>query len=124
MDDVNNDSDIIFDFFKKLTNNELQPEDRKQPFNLYFGAERRGRILDAIMPEKRKCGKMKQQDGEKILANYRGSLDKLMEREKVAMKEIREKGQEYAQDGLETRKFMEKRLTEWERAKQPDPKDL
>ena len=116
-----NDGDIIFEFFKKLTNNDLQPKDRQQPFNLYFGAERRRKILDAIMLEP--SSKLKAA-GEQILTNYRGSLEKCLEREKRAIQEMKEKGQDYADDDLDMRRFMEKRITEWEKAKQPDPRDL
>ena len=49
MTDPNNDSDIMFNFFRKLANGELQSKERKLPFNLYFGAERRRKLLDAIM---------------------------------------------------------------------------
>lgn len=62
--------------------------------------------------------------GEKILNNYRGSLEKMMDREKKAIQEMKEKGQDYADDDLQMKRFMEKRITEWEKAKQPDPRDL
>ena len=49
MNDNNGDSDIIFEFFKNLTDNTLKKKEKQLPFNLYFGAERRRKILDAIM---------------------------------------------------------------------------
>lgn len=48
--DANNDQDIIFNFFQKLTNGELSPaEDVKIGFSIYYSAERRKKILDAIL---------------------------------------------------------------------------
>ena len=87
-EDTEEDSMIIFEFFKKLTNNELQPKDRQQPFNLYYGAERRRKILQAIMCDKTEIDKKK--DGEKILHNYRGSLKEMVKREKEEIRQMKE----------------------------------
>ena len=44
------DADIIFNFFQKLTNGELQSsKDMKVGFGVYYSQERRKRILDAIV---------------------------------------------------------------------------
>jgi len=49
-DDLNNDSDIIFNFFQKLTNGDLQPsKEMKIGFGVYYSQERRKKILDAIL---------------------------------------------------------------------------
>lgn len=49
-DDQNNDSDIIFDFFQKLTHGDLQPDkNMKIGFGVYYSQERRRKILDAIL---------------------------------------------------------------------------
>lgn len=92
-EETKQDSDIIFDFFKKLTNDELQNKDREQPFPLYYGAQRRRRILDAIMCEDGNVNKVafeKKAAGEKILHNYRGSLEEMIKREKEEIRLMRE----------------------------------
>ena len=48
--DENQDADIIFNFFKKLTDGDLQPSKKmKIGFGVYYSQERRKKILDAIL---------------------------------------------------------------------------
>ena len=49
-EDANNDQDIIFNFFQKLTHGDLQPDkNMKIGFGVYYSQERRKKILDAIL---------------------------------------------------------------------------
>ena len=68
--------------------------------------------------------KMKKMEGERILENYRGSLKEMVKREKEEIKQMKEQGRDYDDDALHMKRFMERRIQEIERAKQPDPKDL
>ena len=125
MNDNNGDSDIIFEFFKNLTDNTLKKKEKQLPFNLYFGAERRRKILDAIMLDPvNPDNKNQKKNGERILENYRGSLNEMVKREKKEIEMMKEEGRDYADDVLQMKRFMEKRIAEIERAKQPDPRDL
>lgn len=68
-DDLNNDSDIIFNFFQKLTNGDLQPsKEMKIGFGVYYSQERRKKILDAILGNRNKEANT---EGKRILNNYR-----------------------------------------------------
>ena len=68
-DNHNNDSDIIFNFFQKLTNGDLQPsKEMKIGFGVYYSQERRKKILDAILGNRNKEANT---EGKRILNNYR-----------------------------------------------------
>ena len=68
-EDLNNDSNIIFDFFDRLSHGQLQPsKTTKIGFAIYYSQERRKKILDAILGHKDKASA---EHGRKILENYR-----------------------------------------------------
>ena len=70
-EDANNDQDIIFDFFQKLTHGDLQPDkNMKIGFGVYYSQERRKKILDAILGSNTR-DKAARDEGRKILGNYR-----------------------------------------------------
>ena len=48
----------------------------------------------------------------------------MVKREKKEIEMMKEEGRDYADDVLQMKRFMEKRIAEIERAKQPDPRDL
>ena len=67
-EDKNDDAGIIFNFFKKLTDGDLQPsENMKIGFGVYYSSERRKKILDAILGREDIC----KQEGRRILDNYK-----------------------------------------------------
>lgn len=69
--DANDDADIIFNFFKKLTSGDLQPsKDMKVGFGVYYSQERRKRILEAIL-DTGSGDKNARGSGVRILGNYR-----------------------------------------------------
>ena len=112
-EDANNDQDIIFNFFQKLTSGELQPnKDMKVGFGIYYSQERRKKILDAIFdvrdPERN-------QQGKKILENYRTQLGDQMKRIKQNRKEMAEQGLRPEPDEAHMFEFMNKRAEAFER---------
>ena len=74
------DGDVIFNFFKKLTDGELQPdEDMKIGFGVFYSSERRKKILSSIL----NVGDKKQKaQNNKLLSNYRAQLSNHMKRVK------------------------------------------
>jgi len=70
--DNNDDADIIFNFFKKLTDGDLQPSKHmKIGFGVYYSQERRKKILSAMLG---KDGNISRHEGQRILGNYRQQL--------------------------------------------------
>ena len=74
------DGDVIFNFFKKLTDGELQPdEDMKIGFGVFYSSERRKKILSSIL----NVGDKKQKaENHRLLSNYRTQLSNHMKRVK------------------------------------------
>ena len=65
----NEDADVIFDFFARLTEEKKKPNQKmKVGFGIYYSSKRREKILDAIFdvrdPERKK-------EGKRILENYK-----------------------------------------------------
>lgn len=89
-DDLNNDSDIIFNFFQKLTNGDLQPsKEMKIGFGVYYSQERRKKILDAILGNRNKEANT---EGKRILNNYRAQLQEQMKQLKTEHAEMINQG--------------------------------
>lgn len=113
-DDANNDSDVIFNFFQKLTHGDLQPDKTmKVGFGVYYGQERRKKILDAILGGKNPKEK---DNGKKILANYRLQLSEQMIRVKQNKEEMIDQGIRVTDPSeLEMINFMNKRAEAFDR---------
>ena len=70
------DVDVIFNFFQDLTNARMQPKDMKVGFGVFYSSQRRKKILDAILTG----NKPGNEDGLRILKNYRNQLNDQMNR--------------------------------------------
>ena len=119
--DKNDDADIIFNFFKKLTDGDLQPsKNMKIGFGVYYSQERRKKILSAILG---KDGNMGKHEGQRILGNYRQQLSDQMKRVKQTQREMQESGEQPPEDELEMVNFMRARADAFER-NELDPETL
>ena len=73
--------DLIFNFFKKLTDGELQPnKNMKIGFGVFYSAERRRKLLNSIL---NKDG-LQKKEGDRIVSNYAMSLQDQMKRVRQA----------------------------------------
>ena len=84
--DDDDGSTAIYNFFKDLTGGKMNIDGVEHlPFSLYICAQRRRKILQAIMPDPK--APYLQKDGERILNNYKRQIA-----EKLAEKQIEEDG--------------------------------
>ena len=118
--DENDDADIIFNFFKKLTDGDLQPSnDIKIGFGVYYSQERRKKILDAILQRDNK----QNSSSKKILDNYKVQLTDQMKRVKDNAKEMAAKGERPPDNELALFNFMNQRAEAFER-NELDPESM
>lgn len=119
--DNNDDADIIFNFFKKLTDGDLQPSKHmKIGFGVYYSQERRKKILSAILG---KDGNISRHEGQRILGNYRQQLTDQMKRVKQTQREMQEAGEQPPEDEIDMVNFMRQRADAFER-NELDPESL
>ena len=84
--DENADVDIIFNFFKKFTENSKRPTlDMKIGFGIYYSQERRRKILSAILNG---TSTTMTDEGKKILDTYKTQLDLQIKRIKADRKKM------------------------------------
>ena len=84
--DENNDIDVIFDFFKKLSNDELSSnKDMKIGFSIYFTQERRKKILEAILSGGKNNMTV---EGKRMIGKYADQVDNQIKRLKEEREEM------------------------------------
>lgn len=63
-------------------------------------------------------------DAQRVLTNYKVQLGEMVKREKREIEQIKKDGDFCGEDMMSMKKLMVRRIEEFERSKQPDPRDL